>query len=153
MARNVKDGVVNDYQLALISKSVFDIGPRVRALMLMAGMVGVALAFMASLDSGKQVPLDKIIHFSGYFTLSATFVLALRPILFVPGLIGIFAMSVAIEFLQCGEQALRTGGVEALDGDLAPVATEQPLVVRLAGALLEIPTGHEELGRLVVFGR
>ena len=48
----MKDGAVNDDQLALISKSVFDVGPRTRALML----------------------------------------------LFVPGLIGIFAMSVGIEF-------------------------------------------------------
>ncbi len=100
MGRNVKDGVVNDYQLALLSKSIFDIGPRTRFLILMAGVVGIALAFMASLDSHKQVPLDKIIHFSGYFTLSATFVLALRPILFIPGLLGLVTMGVVIEFLQ-----------------------------------------------------
>ena len=100
MGKSVKDGVVNDYQLALLSKSVFDIGPRTRALILMAGMVGIGLAFMASLDSHKQVPLDKIIHFSGYFTLAATFVLALRPILFIPGLFGLIAMGVVIEFLQ-----------------------------------------------------
>lgn len=100
MGRNVKDGVVNKYQLALLSKSVFDIGPRIRALMLMAGIVGIGLAFMASLDSHKQVPLDKIIHFSGYFMLSTTFVLALRPTLFIPGLLGLVAMGVGIEFLQ-----------------------------------------------------
>lgn len=100
MGKNAKDGVVNDYQLALISKSIFDIGARTRALMLMAGIVGIGLAFMASLDSHKQVPLDKIIHFSGYFTLSLTFVLALRPLLFIPGLFGLIAMGVTIEFLQ-----------------------------------------------------
>ncbi len=100
MGRNVKDGVVNDYQLALLSKSIFDIGPRTRFLMLMVGIVGIGLAFMASLDSHKQVPLDKIIHFSGYFTLSLTFVLALRPILFIPGLLGLVTMGVGIEFLQ-----------------------------------------------------
>ena len=100
MGRNVKDGVVSDYQLALLSKSVFDIGPRIRFLILMAGVVGIGLAFMASLDSHKSVPLDKIIHFSGYFTLSATFVLALRPILFIPGLLGLVTMGVVIEFLQ-----------------------------------------------------
>ena len=100
MGRNVKDGVVNDYQLALISRSVFDIGPRTRFLMLMFGLVGIGLAFMESLVSGKAVPLDKIIHFSGYFILSATFVLALRPLLFVPGLIGLVGMGVTIEFLQ-----------------------------------------------------
>lgn len=100
MGRNVKDGVVNDYQLALLSKSVFDIGPRTRFLILMFGIVGIALAFMESLVSGKQVPLDKIIHFSGYFMLSTTFVLALRPLLFIPGLMGLVAMGVVIEFLQ-----------------------------------------------------
>ncbi len=100
MGRNVKDGVVNNYQLALVSRSIFDIGPRTRFLILMFGIVGIGLAFMASLDSHKQVPLDKIIHFSGYFTLATTFVLALRPLLFVPGLIGLVCMGVAIEFLQ-----------------------------------------------------
>ncbi|MEE9369132.1 MAG: hypothetical protein V3V05_09775, partial [Pontiella sp.] len=100
MGYKVKDGMVNDYQLALVSKSIFDIGPRTRFLLLLFGMIGVALAFMESLVSGKQVPLDKIIHFSGYFTLSVTFVLALRPVLFIPGLFGLVAMGVVIEFLQ-----------------------------------------------------
>ena len=82
MGRNEKDGVVNDYQLALISKSVFDIGPRCRVVIFMFGLIGIAMAFMASLVSHKQVPLDKIIHFSGYFILSATFVLALPGVLY-----------------------------------------------------------------------
>ena len=93
MRRNVKDGVVNDYQLALVSRAVFDIGPRTRVVILMFGMIGIAMAFMASLVSHKQVPLDKIIHFSGYFILSATFVLALRPVFFISGLIGLIGMS------------------------------------------------------------
>ncbi len=100
--QNVKDGVVNDYQLALISKSIFDVGPRTRFLFLMFGAIGLALAFMESLV-GRQpqtIPLDKIIHFSGYFILAATFALALRPILLVPGLIGLVGVGVAIEFLQ-----------------------------------------------------
>ena len=102
MGRNVKDGVVNDYQLALLSRSIFDIGPRTRLLFLIFAIVGIGLAFMESLV-GRQpqtIPLDKIIHFSGYFILSATFVLALRPLLFVPGLVGLVCMGVVIEFLQ-----------------------------------------------------
>ncbi|MCK4563465.1 MAG: cyclic nucleotide-binding domain-containing protein [Verrucomicrobia bacterium] len=102
MGRNVKDGVVNDYQLALVSLSVFDIGPRTRYLIFLVAVIGVALAFMESLV-GRQpqtIPLDKIIHFSGYFLLSTTFVLALRPLLFVPGLLGLVCMGVVIEFLQ-----------------------------------------------------
>lgn len=100
MGHNVKDGVVNDYQLALISRSVFDIGPRTRVVIFMFGLIGVAMAVMASLVSRQNVPLDKIIHFSGYFVLSTTFVLALRPIFFIPGLIGLIGMSIGIEFLQ-----------------------------------------------------
>jgi CRP-like cAMP-binding protein len=100
MERNVKDEVVNNYQLVLLSRSVFDIGQRTRVVILMFGMIGIAMAFMASLVSHKQVPLDKIIHFSGYFVLSTTFVRALQPISFIPGLIGLIGMSIAIEFLQ-----------------------------------------------------
>jgi hypothetical protein len=91
---------VDDYQLALISKQVFDIGPRTRTIIFMFGLVGIAMAFMASLVSHKNVPLDKIIHFTGYTILAATFVLALRPLFFIPGLFGLIGMSIAIEFLQ-----------------------------------------------------
>lgn len=102
MGKNAKDGVVNNYQLALISKSIFDIGPRTRYLILLVAIIGITLAFMESLV-GRQpqtIPLDKIIHFSGYFLLSTTFVLALRPLLFIPGLLGLVCMGVVIEFLQ-----------------------------------------------------
>jgi hypothetical protein len=102
MERKIKNGVVNDYQLALLSKSIFDIGPRTRFLFLMFGAIGIALAFMESLV-GRQpqtIPLDKIIHFSGYFILSVTFVLALRPRWIVLSLVGLVAIGVAIEFLQ-----------------------------------------------------
>lgn len=100
MARNVKDGVVNNYQLALLSKSIFDIGPRTRMVMLMFGMLGIAMAFTKSLGSGQNVPLDKIIHFTSYFILSATFVLALRPRYFIIGILGLIGLGVLIEFLQ-----------------------------------------------------
>ena len=51
MGRTVKDGVVNDYQLALVSKSIFDIGSRTRFLILMFGIVGIGRAFMGSLTA------------------------------------------------------------------------------------------------------
>jgi len=91
---------MTDYQLALLSKSVFDIGPKTRVVIFMFGLLGIAMAFMASLVSHKQVPLDKVIHFTSYTILSMTFVLALRPVFFVPGLIGLVGMSIGIEFLQ-----------------------------------------------------
>lgn len=91
---------MTDYQLALISKSVFDIGPKTRVVIFMFGLIGIAMAFMASLVSHKNVPLDKVIHFTSYTILSMTFVLALRPAFFIPGLIGLVGMSIGIEFLQ-----------------------------------------------------
>lgn len=100
MKQGEKRGAMNDYQLALISKSVFDIGPRCRIIIFMFGLLGITLAFTASLVSRQNVPLDKIIHFTGYFILSTTFVLALRPAFFIPGLVGLVGMSVLIEFLQ-----------------------------------------------------
>ncbi|MDF7799651.1 cyclic nucleotide-binding domain-containing protein [Pontiellaceae bacterium B1224] len=100
MARTAKNEGMTDYQLALISKSVFDVGPRTRVVILMFGLFGIAMAFMASLVSHKQVPLDKVIHFTSYTILAGTFVMALRPVFFIPGLIGLVGMSVGIEFLQ-----------------------------------------------------
>lgn len=102
MARKEKNGVVNDYQLALVSRSIFDVGPRTRYLILLVAVIGVALAFMESLvgRQAQTIPLDKVIHFSGYCLLSMTFVLALRPRLFVPGWFCLVAMGVVIEFLQ-----------------------------------------------------
>ena len=100
MDKKIKSGVVNDYQLALLSNVVFDIGPRLRFLILLFGFIGIALAFVKSLVSGQNVPLDKIIHFSGYFVLTVTFFFALRPRFFLLGMIGLICVGVGIEFLQ-----------------------------------------------------
>lgn len=99
MAKHQREAV-SDYQLALMSKSVFDIGPKTRAVIFMFGLIGIAMAFMASLVSHKNVPMDKVIHFTSYTILSMTFVLALRPVFFIPGLAGLVGMSIGIEFLQ-----------------------------------------------------
>ena len=100
MAKQSKNKTLTNYQLALISKAVFDIGPRTRIVIFMFGLIGIAMAFMASLVSHENVPLDKVIHFTSYTILSMTFVLALRPSFFIPGLIGLVGMSIGIEFLQ-----------------------------------------------------
>lgn len=102
MKEHDKPSSLKDYQLALFSRAVFDIPPRTRRLLVIAGVGGIVILTMECLV-GRQdhtVPLDKIIHFSGYCVLSLTFVLALRPILFVPGLVGLVLMGIAIEFLQ-----------------------------------------------------
>ena len=100
MGKKTNPNKINDYQLALISNQVFDVGPRTRIIIFMFGLIGIAMAFMASLVSHKNVPLDKVIHFTGYSVLSATFVLTLRPAFFIPGLFGLVGMSIGIEFLQ-----------------------------------------------------
>ena len=46
MGPSIKNGVMNDDQLALISTSVFDIGKRTRDLMLIFGLLGIALVVM-----------------------------------------------------------------------------------------------------------
>ena len=93
---------LKDHQLALLSRAIFDIPPRTRYLLVIAGVIGIVLVTMESLVGRQEhtIPLDKIIHFSGYFVLSLTFVLALRPFLFVPGLVGLVLMGITIEFLQ-----------------------------------------------------
>ena len=92
---------LDDYRLALLSRAVFDVGPRTRRLMLVAGIFGIVFAIAGSLAGDRSgVPLDKLIHFTGYTILAATLVLALRPVWFLLGLAGLAAMSVGIEFIQ-----------------------------------------------------
>ena len=93
---------LEDVQLALLSQSVFDIPPRTRFVLVLVGILGIGIIVMESLVGGQQhtVQLDKIIHFSGYAILSMVFVLALRPMFYVPALIGLVAMGMAIELLQ-----------------------------------------------------
>lgn len=100
MAKRRNKETMTNYQLALVSNAVFDIGPRTRMVIFMFGLIGIAMAFMASLVSHQNVPMDKVIHFTSYSLLSMTFVLALRPAFFIPGLIGLVGMSIGIEFLQ-----------------------------------------------------
>jgi hypothetical protein len=90
-------------QLALLSSSVLDIPPRTRAVILVAGLAGVGLIVMGSLLSGGKpdyVETDKVIHFSGYAILAFLFVTALRPALFVPALIALVGIGLAVEQLQ-----------------------------------------------------
>ena len=76
--------------------------PRTRLVLGVVGAIGVGLIVMESLVSGRpeRIGVDKVIHFLGYATLAFTFVLALRPTVFVPSLLFLVAMGVAIEFLQ-----------------------------------------------------
>ena len=93
---------LKEIQLALLSRSIFDIPPRTRLLISIAGVIGIGLIAMESLvlNQSQTVEMDKIIHFLGYSILALVFVLALRPALFCPILIGLVGMGMAIELLQ-----------------------------------------------------
>ena len=69
-------------------------------MILVGGLTGVVPITVASLMSGDEsrIHVDKVIHFTGYATLS--FVLALRPILYVPGLIAMIALGFGIEYMR-----------------------------------------------------
>ena len=89
-------------QLALMASAGFDIPPRIRAVLTVAATAGLVLVAMASLTGGdiQYIRSDRVIHFVGYSTLAGVFVLALRPILFVPALLALIGASLAIELLQ-----------------------------------------------------
>lgn len=89
-------------QLALLSQSVFDVPPRTRYTIILAGIVALVFAVSGSLIGGDEgtIEVDKVIHFTSYATLATLFVLALRPILYIPALLGLVILGVAIEFIQ-----------------------------------------------------
>lgn len=89
-------------QLAALGGGVFDVPPRTRNLMLIAGAAGVVLVLAGSLigRTAATLPVDKVIHFSGYMTLGLVFVVGLRPRLFVPALLALAGVGLAVEFVQ-----------------------------------------------------
>ena len=89
-------------QLALMASAGFDIPPRIRSVLTIAAIAGLVLVAMASLTGGdiQYIRSDRVIHFVGYSTLAGVFVLALRPMLFVPALLALIGASLTIEFLQ-----------------------------------------------------
>lgn len=91
-----------DRDLALRGGPVLDIPPRVRRLLFLGGAAGVVLILIGSLVGNRPetIPVDKLIHFTGYATLAALFVLALRPRLYVPALLGLAALGYLIELVQ-----------------------------------------------------
>jgi len=85
-----------------MSGAVFDIPPRIRSMLMIVALIGVALIFMESLVGRQEqtIQLDKIIHFTGYSILAAVFVLILPPRLYIVGLLALVGMGVVIEILQ-----------------------------------------------------
>lgn len=89
-------------EIAQRSHAVFDVPRRTRLLLTVAGLVGVGLIAMESLVGNQQqtIEADKFIHFAGYGLLALMFVLALRPALYIPVLLLLFSLGMAIEALQ-----------------------------------------------------
>lgn len=91
-----------EVQLAQLTGMTLDIPPRVRLVLGVAAITGLGLVVMQSLVGHQPgtIRVDKVIHFSGYAILAATFVLALRPTLFLPVLAVLLGIGFAIEYFQ-----------------------------------------------------
>ena len=89
-------------QHAKLGGGVFDVPARTRNLLILAGFAGLVLVVTRSLVGHTDVtlPVDKVIHFSGYLVLSAVFVLGLRPQLYIPALVALAGVGLGIEYLQ-----------------------------------------------------
>ena len=81
---------------------LLDIPGGTRNLLIFTAVIGLIIAVVASLEGGKDSTLevDKILHFVGYGALAMVLVLALRPKVYIPALLGLIALGVAIEFIQ-----------------------------------------------------
>lgn len=68
----------------------------------MAGVAGIVVVTVGSLHGGSDqtIEVDKILHFTGYGILAFLFVMALRPVLYVPALLALVGGGFLIEVLQ-----------------------------------------------------
>lgn len=92
---------------------LLDIPEGTRNLLILTAVVGLIIAVVASLEGGQDstLEIDKILHFVGYAALAMVLVLALRPKAYIPALLGLIALGVAIEFIQ----PLNSRGFEIAD--------------------------------------
>ena len=92
---------------------LLDIPGGTRNLLVLTAVVGLIIAIVASLEGGSDSTLavDKILHFVGYGALAMVLVLALRPKVYIPVLLALIALGVAIEFIQ----PLNSRGFEVAD--------------------------------------
>lgn len=83
-------------------QELLDIPEGTRNLLILTAVVGLIITVVASLEGGGDATLevDKILHFLGYAALAMTFVLALRPRVYIPALLGLTALGIGIEFIQ-----------------------------------------------------
>lgn len=93
---------LSNRELTLRSRRVLDLHPHKTRLIALAGISGVILIIVASLVGNRPetVGVDKLLHFGGYATLAAVFVLSLSPRWYLLSLAGLFGLGVLIELLQ-----------------------------------------------------
>lgn len=87
---------------SIFSGAMHDIPGWARGLLVVAGFVGAVVAVVASMDGGKDetIPVDKVLHFSGYALIAFIFVMGLRPALYLPALVLLALLGFAIEYFQ-----------------------------------------------------
>ena len=85
-----------------ISQSFADIPSWARGLLFVGGLSAAVVLTVSSLEGGKDYTLetDKVLHFGGYATLALLFVMAMRPVFYLPTLVILALLGFAIEVLQ-----------------------------------------------------
>jgi len=74
-------------------QELLDIPGGTRNALILTGVAGLIVTIVASLEggSGTTLEVDKILHFLGYAALAMVFVLALKPKIYLPALLGLMA--------------------------------------------------------------
>jgi len=87
---------------SLLSNTVCDIPAWARALIVLAGLAGLVIVIVTSLVGHTEytISTDKLLHFGGYATLAAIFVLGLKARFYLPVLALLALISIGIEYLQ-----------------------------------------------------
>lgn len=85
-----------------VSQSFSDIPGWARGLLFVGGLSASVVLTVSSLEGGKDYTLetDKVLHFVGYMTLAVMFVMAMRPVYYLPTLVILALLGFAIEILQ-----------------------------------------------------
>ncbi len=88
--------------LASLSGAMFDVPPRIRRFLTVAGVLGIIIVVVESLVGNQLATLqtDKVLHFLGYAVLACVFTLGLQPRHYQPMLALLFVVGLLIEFLQ-----------------------------------------------------